>query len=369
MSTFAVKVYELAIEPHPNADKLELARVGDFRVVVGKGLYKTGDLGAYIPEAAVLPLAVQERLDLVGKLSGANKDRVKAVFLRGALSQGVIYPAKPEWTIGQDVAAELDIVKYVPPVPPALAGSVRSGGQRFQFDIENIKAYPDLIKDGEHVVMTEKLHGTCCIIGLINEKQAAATPDLIDGRFQISTKKFANDGQYFYDCEQNKSNTYLRAFRKYPQIAAGLLNLKFPEGSDANVFILGEIFGAVQDLKYGSAGDIMFRAFAIGSVRNDCRIWIPYDDFLPFCQRHEIPMAPVLYRGPFSREALAAATNGKETISGKELHMREGVVVTPEEERMDPRIGRVTLKSVSDDYLKRKGQKNAQVVEEPTEFE
>jgi hypothetical protein len=33
--------------------------------------------------------------------------------------------------------------------------------------------------------------------------------------------------------------------------------------------------------------------------------------------------------------------------------MREGVVVRPEKERTDPRVGRVVLKYVSDDFLLR----------------
>ena len=40
---------------------------------------------------------------------------------------------------------------------------------------------------------------------------------------------------------------------------------------------------------------------------------------------------------------------GKTTLAGK--HIREGVVVKPEKERKDPRIGRVVLKYLSDAYL------------------
>ena len=55
MSTFAVHVVRVAIEPHDNADALEIARVGDYRSVVRKGQFQSGELVAYIPEQPVLP--------------------------------------------------------------------------------------------------------------------------------------------------------------------------------------------------------------------------------------------------------------------------------------------------------------------------
>ena len=54
MSTFAVHVVRVAIEPHDNADALEIARVGDYRSVVRKGQFQSGELVAYIPEQALV---------------------------------------------------------------------------------------------------------------------------------------------------------------------------------------------------------------------------------------------------------------------------------------------------------------------------
>ena len=48
-------------------------------------------------------------------------------------------------------------------------------------------------------------------------------------------------------------------------------------------------------------------------------------------------------------------TDGRETISGKGAHVREGAVVRPRVERRDDRVGRVQLKSVSEKYLLRDG--------------
>ncbi len=92
MATFECKVYKLTIEEHPNADVIELARVGDYYSVVRKGQFKTGDMGVYIPEGAIVPDWLLLRLGLEGKLAGKQRNRVKAIKLRGVLSQGLIFP-------------------------------------------------------------------------------------------------------------------------------------------------------------------------------------------------------------------------------------------------------------------------------------
>jgi len=91
MSSFQVTVEKLVILPHPNADALELAQVSGYRAVVAKGRYVTGDLACYIPEQAVLPPDLIAELGLEGKLAGPAKNRVKAVRLRGELSQGIVF--------------------------------------------------------------------------------------------------------------------------------------------------------------------------------------------------------------------------------------------------------------------------------------
>ena len=89
MSDLKVTLEKLEIFPHPNADLLELAQVGLYRAVVGKGQFESGDYALYIPEQAILPPELIEELGLTGKLAGPEKNRVKAVRLRGEISQGI----------------------------------------------------------------------------------------------------------------------------------------------------------------------------------------------------------------------------------------------------------------------------------------
>ena len=172
MATFESRIHALRIEPHPNADRLELAAIGGFRCVVGKGSFTDGDLAAYIPEGAVCPDWLIAELGLEGKLAGSKRNRVKAVKLRGALSQGLVYPVRDGMVRGRPVSEGdtvtdlLELVKYEPPIPIAMQGEVRPVHGATLYDIENVKKYPDALQDGEPVVVTEKLHGTWCWAGI-----------------------------------------------------------------------------------------------------------------------------------------------------------------------------------------------------------
>ena len=129
MSEFAVPILQLDdVVPHPNADRLDLAVVGGYRSVVPRGKFKTGDWVVYIPEGAVIPEWILEKEGLTGYLAGPNKDRVRAVKLRGELSQGIVmrasdYNGGNEPSIAaDDISDALGIVKYEPPLPRQFAG-------------------------------------------------------------------------------------------------------------------------------------------------------------------------------------------------------------------------------------------------------
>lgn len=389
MSTFSVLVTRLtAVEPHPNADRLDLAVVGDYRCVVGKGLYKSGDLVAYIPEGAILSPDVLDKLDMKDSslLAGKEKNRVKAVRLRGSLSQGVCYPVprtetgEHAWAVGQNVADILDIKKWEPPIPTHMAGELANVGTEYTvaYDIDNVKWFPGAIADGEPVVMTEKIHGTWTQIGVLPEGESVheEVGDVI-----VTSKGFGEKGLAFKDNAANAKNLYLRVAKHLDmrrRVNDARLNAIVPINEP--VYVLGETFG-IQDLTYGASAT---RDETLGFRIFDVYVGIPQhgqghylDDKLldEFCAWVRLPRVPVVYRGPFSKEIMLQHTSGKETVTGKELHIREGVVVKPVVERQDfttyptgrafPCNGRVQFKSVSDAYDLRKGSgKN-----EPTEFQ
>jgi len=354
MAEFEAKVYRLTIEEHPNADALELAVVGDYRSIVRKGQFKTGDLGVYIPEAAVCPDWLIEEMGLTGKLAGKQHNRVKAIKLRGVLSQGLIYPVDPKTSLFEgDVVTELlQITKYEPPIPVHMTGEVFNAyGKTISYDIENYKKYPNVLEDDELVIMTEKLHGTWCCFGYHPEN-----PD----SHIITSKGMSDKGLALKVNEANENNLYIRAL---DSTAPG------PDGTGGNVldraagfwghsnpfYILGEVFGkGVQDLHYG-ADKPSFTVFDIYFGEPGKGRYLDAIDLQHMCDALNVESVPVIYNGPFSKEKMLEVTDGRETLSGRETCIREGVVVRPVRERRNLELGRVILKSISEKYLLRKG--------------
>lgn len=372
MATFDTPIVRLDdVKEHPNADRLELAHVRDFQCVVQKGKFERGDLVAYIREASLVPQWLLKRLGLEGKLAGSNKNRVKAVRLRGQLSQGVVLPVKqahvpliqqPDYgwieredgkkytvALGDDVSDVLGIEKYEPPIPVHMAGEVfNAHGRTVRYDIENFKNYPNVIQQGEPVIMTEKLHGTWCCIGVVPDQQAHEDA----GRWIITSKGLSAKGLAFKLNEKNENNLYVRAMRQHAS------DIDKRVDDDQYLYILGEVFGGgVQDLHYGIAkndNDVGFRVFDMYSGRPGHGHYLNYDELKAKCEDFELDMVPVLYEGPFSKAQMKHLTDGPETISGNQSHIREGIVIRPQIEKRDPNLGRIQLKSVSEDYLTRK---------------
>lgn len=332
MSSFAVLVRRLEVSPHPNADRLDLAKVDEYRSVVKKGEFRTGDLAAYIPEASLVPPALLSEMNLTGKLAGPEKNRVKAVRLRGELSQGLALKARPHWKEGDDVTAELGIQKWHPPVPVHLSGELEPAppGWHGYTDIENIQRYPGVLKPGEEVVVTEKVHGTCTLLGLLGGRQAISSKGQGAGR-----KVIKEDGQ----------NLYWQVARKF-QLFERLQGL-------GEAMLFGESYGGgVQDLDYGvPRGEPGYFAFDLSLNGR----YLDYEEFRRTTAERGIPTLAPIFRGPFGPDCLAHAA-GKETLSGKGLHVREGIVIRPVKERHDPELGRVILKKISADYLLREGE-------------
>ena len=111
------------------------------------------------------------------------------------------------------------------------------------------------------------------------------------------------------------------------------------------VEIFGETYGRVQSLRYGLTGI----AYACFAIKIDGK-YVDFDERVLLCTKYNIPMVPVLYRGPFSLEKIKEISEGN-TVMADIDQIREGTVVQPTKERRDPRIGRCVLKYVSDTYL------------------
>jgi RNA ligase (TIGR02306 family) len=350
MSTLRVTAEVLTVHEHPNADALELAQVGLYRAVVAKGAYRTGEAAVYIPEQSVLPPGLIEELGLTGRLAGGEANRVKAVRLRGELSQGIVCRPRALADVdlaraaaeGTDFARRLGITKWVPPVPPTMDGEVESApGLLPWVDIENIQRYPDIFAPGEPVVLTEKLHGSACLLTYVAD----------EGRAYVSSKGF---GARSLALKEDPRNLYWRAVRGHG-VAEAAARLCERLGA-SRVGIFGEVYGAgVQDLSYGADGrrdTLGYAAFDVSAEVDGTVRWLEAAQLL----EGELPVVPRLYAGPYDIERVLEFASGRETVSGRGLHLREGVVIRPAVERYSAVTGgRAIAKAVSPAYLTRKG--------------
>lgn len=346
MSTTLVEVVCIdAINPHPNADRLEVATIRGASVVVGKGTFAAGEAAVYFPPDILIPEDVSAELGVtkylkhaaLGPFGDKKQCRVAACRLRGVPSFGFL--AKSERAaasaIGTDVSSLFGAIKYEPPMR-ATQGDIAPEAPAFHkyTDIENYWRYPFVFADGEPVVLTEKIHGTNSRIGRIDGEYMA-------GSHRSRRKPEAEGG----------NSMYWRPLDR-PEVKAMLDSL------DGNVIVYGEIYGgSVQDLDYGCAGITGYRVFDVSWNGS----YLSPGNLESLCATYGVAMVPVVYRGPFSAEVVKQHTYGPTEIAAASsirsaFKDREGVVIRPQKERYNEVVnGRVILKSVSADYLDRKG--------------
>ncbi len=305
MSDFAVLTHALTVEPHPDADLLECVRIGGYFTVVRKDEFKTGDVAAYIPEAAIIPNPLIEGMGLTGKLAGPAHNRVHAVMLRGVLSQGLVYPM-PEVPAGTNATEQLGIVKYQPVIPPHMQGDMQAAsGASIRYEIADIKMQLDMFQPGEEAVFTEKIHGTWCAVGWQNRLPIMASKQISANGLSFIAADGAND-----------SNIYVECFRANQDAIAAV-----GERTGAqNYQVLGEVYGKdIQDLTYGLT-DIKFRVFDIYADNKEEGCFLDYGQMLE-AVNGLFDTVPLLYRGPFNHEEMLKHTNGASTLGGNN---REG---------------------------------------------
>lgn len=327
MSEIIVAVTTIdAVKPHPNADRLEIAIIKGWQVVVSKGTYRDGDRVIYVPPDAIVPTEWSDRWGVTQYLSNG---RVRCARLRGEPSFGFTAPVADLPSDAPDetnVAEIFGITKYEPPVRETAGDAAPHHPLFVQYtEIENLRHFPDVLLPGEQVIVTEKIHGSSCRAGVIEGEMMA-------GSHRVRRKR--PEGNL-------KASTYW-----FPLTVPGVEALLAELGAQhKQVLLFGEVYGRVQSLRYGLGQALAFRAFDLLVDGN----YLDVDAFAEHCERHGIPVVPVLYRGPYVPDEIPALAQGTTTIGGD--HIREGVVVRPVHERHDEKVGRVIVKYVSDDFM------------------
>ena len=354
MSDFYVKAVRLRnIERHPNADTLSIVGVGGEDgspgnpVIFSTKDFKEGDLVGYVPVDSIVPDTEQWSF-----LKGHR--RIKARKLRGIFSMGLLCPL-PQGVFheGDNLKEALNITKYEPeadheiPKDPWTGPKLKgwspvvlikrlyyywkfgrpklTGTPKFIFpeyvDIESLRKWGKVLQEGEEVVLTEKIHGSC-------------------SRYAVHKKKFwvGSHHQFKGRPKSGKPDNFWQA--------AFNANLETKLAKAPGIAFYGEIYGRVQrGFGYDCPSDVRVRFFDARDLTT--LKYLDYQDFVNLCDRLDLERVPELYKGPW-KESLKELSEGQSILA---KHIREGFVIKPTRERHNPKLGRVILKMVGEAYL------------------
>ena len=354
MSNWKVFKTKIEVFTHPNADALNIGKVGTYQVVVQKGLYQTGDTVIFAPEKALLTGEIKTAFEQY--LAGPNNDRVKSIRLRGELSCGIIVPKElvpdfESYDFDEDISVQLGITKYEPVIPACLAGKVYAFDMPHvgSHDCEHANVYINELIQGERVVITEKVHGSQFILA----------HNLEDDNTIVSSKGMLKQG---LSLEESDGNTYWIAAKNDDIV--GRIKRNFTKGV---IQVFGEVIPVQGGYNYGQDKPTS----RIFDIRKD-GYSIPYDQVPD--EFSEI-WVPVLFDGDIKLDEvkvviyedtekdirktrtdyllpkeIVSLCKGKETVSGREQHIREGFVLRPYYDRSARDSTKLRLKVINPAY-------------------
>lgn len=368
MSTFKVPMTRVsAILPHPNADRLEIAKVYEWLVVTGKGNLKTGDPVVYFPVDSILPQELEMKLFPADSKIKLEKHRIRSIKIRGHISQGMIVSAntlRKELSAGafddeDDVSALLGVTKYEQPERDLPAHMRLGPGKKKRKDnpnfhkyndIENFKWYDRIFQDGEEVYISEKLHGTSFRCGWVRTEANTFWKRLLkllrllpEFEFCYGSRtvqiqwKWRHRGYYAKD-------VYTKMVKQYN------LKERVPKGMSLYGEIVGH--GIQKNYEYGHAPD-QHSLYVYDLKRDDT--YLGADEFLSEMMLLNVYLGtqmplntvPTLFLGPYTREVLDSFRDGDSRVGGQKV--REGVVIKARTET-NSCVGRKVLKYISDGY-------------------
>lgn len=318
-----------ALNPIDGADRIEVATIDGWKVVVNKGIHTVGETIVYFEIDSLLP--IREEFEFLRKSSyiklpdGTEGFRLKTIRLRGQVSQGLVTPISVlpdgDWNIGDDVTDVLGVIKYEAPIPANLSGTVKGNFPSFikKTDEERAQNFAKdwgLFRTYKYFV-TEKLDGT------------SFTCYLRDGEFGVCTRNL--------DIKRDENQTHWKV-----AIENELENKLISLGR--NLAIQGEIIGeGIQKNPYGLKGHKLF-VFNIFDI--DRFEYLPKLEAFDIVNRlglESVPVISVEMELPTLDEALKLA-EGKSVING--TTEREGFVWvaidSPE---------RISFKTISNKFL------------------
>ena len=322
------KINELT--PIEGADKIELATIDGWKVVVAKDVnHKVGDLIVYCEVDSFLP--IREEFEFLRKTSykkmadGTEGFRLKTIRLRGQVSQGLILPisilnSDDVIDEGDDVTDELNIVKYEAPIPAQLSGEVKGMFPSFLIKtdeerVQNLTHHFEKYKQ-EKFYVTEKLDGS------------SVTYYIKDGVFGVCSRNL--------DLVESETNSMWK-LATTNGLKEKLLSL------NRNIAIQGEIIGeGIQGNPYKIIGQTIkfFNGFDIDKYE-----YLPLDIFIELIKYLEMGTVPILdleFNLPDTVDELISFADSKSVLNN--MFDREGIVIRSHDRK-------ISFKVISNKFL------------------
>lgn len=353
----------LAVEPHNNAERLEVATVYGFQVIVSKGRYKVGDKAVYIPIDSILPEKLELKLFPADSKIKLNGSRVRQIKIRGLASQGMLI--NPDeisdivntsyLTNEQDLKLILGVKKYQPPFkatrlqgPPGQRSKKTDNPLFHKYNgLDNIKWFPNKFTEQTMVVIQEKLHGTNARAGI--QPFAATTLKKKILQFFRLAPKFEN----CYGSNNVEISAKLTYKGFYGEDVYGSV---FSKLDVFNKIKLGEsVFGEIvgPGIQKGYSYSLKEHTFVLFDVKvlqaDGKQKWLSPAEVKAFAIERGFQFVPVVYEGPFNKELAYSLSKGPSVFDPKEK-VREGIVIKASE-NYSVEGNKQALKWVSEDYL------------------
>jgi len=353
----------LDVQPLTNSDRLELATVYGWQVVVAKGRYKIGSQVIYIPIDSILPENIETLIFPPDSKIKLSKSRVRQIRIRGAVSQGMIIDPSElasivnldRVSLESDLAEILNIQKFEPPIKYIqVAGSKKQTRlhetKNFHkySGLGNIKWYPNMFKETDEVVIQEKLHGTNARAALLPFEPFTLWQKIL---------KFLNLAPKYHKA-YGSNNVDISAKLMYNGFyGTDVYGDMFKKIDAHNKLKVGEtIFGEIigpgiqKGYSYGLK-EHYFVLFDVKVLQEDgSQIWLNPDEVEQFAKERGFEMVPILYKGPYNKELAYKLTFGPSEYGDKSEKVREGIVI---KKAKDYSIegNKQAVKWISEDYL------------------
>lgn len=316
----------IKLEPIDGADKIEVATILGWHVVVKKGEFKVGDLVVYCEVDSILP-AMPETEFL------APKYRVKTVRLRGQISQGICFPVSilgiNIHKEGLDVTEAFGVTKYEPPTNEQLAGKIRGNFPGFlpKTDEIRLQAYPMTLEKhaDKPFFITEKLDGSSTTFVIKNDEFHACSRNI---------DFIEDDGNMIWRvAKEMKIEEKMRAAEIADQIA-----------------IQGEIVGEkIQKNTLNLKGQTIYFFNAYDFIKGK---YLNLKEFKELFVKLDLPIVPIIeenFNLLSTVDEMVAYATRKSVINPE--GWAEGLVFRPLEEGIVEKFGRLSFKVINPEFL------------------